>query len=103
MAQNNEPLGIDLKYLVNPTATGFDKNRDEWEVDITNGKAVLHFDKSDLIVEQGNYYVCFSTKDLGVGQYYITVTAHIPDSDFDDNFREEMWQAPLIPIVKPKK
>lgn len=103
MAQNNDLLGNDLKFLIDPSATGFDKFRDEWEVDVTNGKAVLHFDKTELIVEQGDFYVCFSSEALGQGQYYITVTAHIPDTDFDDNSREEVWQAPLINIQKPKK
>lgn len=97
-------IGSDLKFLVEPTASGFDKTRDEFEVTITRGSVEKTFYKSELAMdEQNNFYVCFSTDDFGAGQYYITVTTHTPDDDFDDGFREDVVQYPLIKIEKRKK
>ena len=100
-------IGSDLKYIVEPTADGFDKDRDDWEVTISRGAIERTFSKSELAMEtvdsKHNYYVCFSTEDFGVGQYYITVTTHTPDEDFDDGFREDVQQYPLIKVIKKKK
>ena len=100
-------IGTDLKFLVEPTADGFDKDRDEWEVTISRGDKKYTFSKSELSVEtvdnKNYYYVCFSTEDFGVGQYYITVTTHTPDEDFEDGFRDDIQQYPLIKVEKTKK
>lgn len=96
-------IGSDLKFLVEPTATGFDKDQHDWEVTISRGKDSRTWDKSELATDgEGNYYVCFSTNDFGTGQYMITVTTHTPDDDFDDGIRTDVNQYPLINIQKLK-
>lgn len=96
-------IGTDLKFLVEPTADGFNKVRDEWEVTISRGQNERTFSKSELAKdEQDNFYVCFSTDYFGVGQYYITVTTHTPDEDFEDGFRDDIQQYPLCKIEKQK-
>ena len=97
-------IGTDLKFLVEPSAAGFVKTRDEFEVVITRGSVEKKFYKSELAVdEQDNYYVCFSSEEFGAGQYYITIITHTPDEDFDDGFREDVKQYPLVNIQKTKK
>lgn len=97
-------IGTDLKFLVEPSTSGFDKMRDEFEVTITRGSVEKTFSKSELAMdEQNNFYVCFSTEEFGAGQYYITITTHTPDEDFDDGFRDDIQQYPLINVLKPKK
>lgn len=97
-------IGSDLKFLVEPTADGFNKNRDEWEVIISRGSTERTFSKSELAVdEHDNYYVCFSTEVFGYGQYYITFITHTPDEDFEDGFREDIVQYPLCKVEKLKK
>ena len=98
-------VGSDLKFLVEPSATGFDKEEDDWEVIISRGSGKeLVFNKEDLAKDgEGNFYVCFSTEGLGSGQYMITVIAHVPDNDFEDGFREEVENLALINIKKVKK
>ena len=101
---NEDYYGSDLKFLVEPSASGFLKARDEFEVTISRGNIERTWDKSELSVDvEGNYYVCFSTNDFGAGQYYITIVTHTPDDDFDDGFRDEIWQMPLLTVKKPKK
>lgn len=102
--KNEDYYGTDLKFLVEPSASGFLKGRDDFEVTISRGSTERTWSKSELVVDlDGNYYVCFSTNDFGNGQYYITVTTHTPDDDFEDGYRDEIWQAPLIEIKKPRK
>lgn len=100
-------VGGDLKFIVEPEADGFDKDRDEWEVTISRGSVEHTFSKSELAMEtvdqKNNYYVCFSTEEFGAGQYYITVTTHTPDEDFDDGFRDEPMQYALCKVEKLKK
>lgn len=97
-------IGTDLKFLVEPSASGFDKARDEFEVTISRGQTERTFSKSELSVDRdGNYYVCFSTDDFGTGQYYITIITHTPDDDFDDGYRDEIYQQPLVNVKKKKK
>lgn len=98
-------VGTDLKFLVEPSASGFDKEEDDWEVIVSKGKGKeFHFDRDDLAKDdQGNFYVCFSTEVYGSGKYMITVIAHIPDNDFEDGYREEVENAALINVKKIKK
>lgn len=96
--------GDDLKWLVEPSASGFMKERDDFDVTVSRGSAERTWSKSELSVDaDGNYYVCFSTLDFGPGQYYMTITTHTPDDDFDDGYRDEIFQLPLVNVKKPKK
>lgn len=98
-------VGTDLKFLVEPTASGFNKTEDDWEVEVSRGNGkVFHFDRDDLARdEEDNFYVCFSTETYGSGLYMITIIAHVPDVDFEDGYREEVENLALINIKKPKK
>jgi len=102
---NYDFLGNDLKFIIEPESFGFDKDEDEFEVTISRGSAHERtFKKEELVRDdEGNYYVCFNTEDFGTGKYMITVTAHIPDEDFDDGYRDEITQLELINIKKPRK
>lgn len=104
-AEYKDFVGTDLKFLVEPSATGFDKETDDWEVIVSRGKGrELHFDRDDLAKDgQGNFYVCFSTEAFGSGLYMITVIAHVPDDDFEDGYRDEVENFALINIGKIKK
>lgn len=76
--------GDDLKWLVEPSASGFMKERDDFDVTVSRSSVERTWSKSELSVDtDGNYYVCFSTLDFGPGQYYMTITTHTPDNDFD--------------------
>lgn len=101
---NEDYYGSDLKFLVEPSASGFVKERDNFDVTISRGNIERTWEKSELSMDvEGNYYVCFSTEDFGAGQYYMTVVTHTPDDDFDDGFRDEIDQIALINVKKPKK
>ena len=48
--------------------------------------------KSEMPTDRdGNYYLCFSTTDLGVGKVKAIITAEIPDTDFSGGFRTEVF------------
>lgn len=104
MTNENGYFGDDLKFLVEPSATGFDITRDEFYVTVSRGSKEHTWEKSELSIDSsGNYYVCFSTTEFGYGLYYMTITTRTPDDDFDDGFRDEIFQLELIDIKKPKK
>ena len=93
-------IGTDLKFLVEPTATGFNPATDQFEVTISCGEVSQTWTKSQLATDtHGNYYVCFSTSTFGNGIYYITVVTHTPDSDFTDGYREDVVPKPLIKVL----
>ena len=39
----------------------------------------------------GAYYLCFDTRDLGIGRVKAIVTAEIPDTDFSGGIRTEVF------------
>lgn len=101
MAVSNEQtyLGTELKYLIEITASGFSMADDDFEVEIIRGSKVLHFDKTDMETdEQGNWYVCFDTKDLKTGKISARITAHVPDNDYPDGIRDEVQRIDLITV-----
>ena len=100
--QDEAFIGTEKKYLIEIQSTGFDMDRDDFSIVLRRGTNKVEIPKSELIVEpytitvdgqevtKRNYYVVFDTRALGTGNVSITVTAHVPDTDFGDNVRDEV-------------
>ena len=96
-------FGSRLKFLVEPSADGFVKTRDNFIVTISCGEKKQEWEKDELIVdEHDNYYVPVDTEFFGTGVYIITVKTFTPDEDFDDGFRIGIDQMELCNILKPR-
>lgn len=91
-------LGTELKYLVEITAHGFSMADDNFFIDLIRGGVTRRFEKSDLITDGENYYLAFDTTDFGAGELYATITAYVPDNDFPDHLRTEVWKVKLTTI-----
>ena len=95
-------LGTELKYLLNIEASGFSMIEDDFEVELigTNGSNILH--KSEFPTDGGgHYYLCFNTLDYGAGFIDAVITAHVPDQDFSDNYRDEVTKiSPLVKVLE---
>ena len=54
------------------------------------GLKTLTVDKKNAIyIDKDNYVIRVDTSLVGAGAYYTTVTAYIPDTDFEDGIRPE--------------
>lgn len=92
MANNFPYLGTDLKYRLAIEAEGFSMVSDYFNVVITNGVNSIKITKDDCATDgQGNYYIMFNSSDLGPGVVKAIITAYVPDNDFPDSFREEVF------------
>ena len=90
-------VGTKLKFAITISSPGFDISEDDFTVDIRRGAKMLHFEKDDLVVdENGKYYVCFDTTELGGGIIEAIITAFVPDEDFDDGIRTEVVKLRLL-------
>ena len=93
-------IGSDVKFIVEPTSTGFNKLTDDFEVLLKKGNVTKLFHKSDMVVDaQNNYYICFNTAEFGKGLIQAIVTAHVPDSDFEDGYRDEVDKLDLLNVL----
>lgn len=100
MALEKAPIGSDVKFIVDISSPGFDMSRDDFSVTLTRGAVSNTYNKSDMAVDpEGNYYFCFSTEDYGKGLITATVTAQVPDEDFDDGTRTEIEKFDLLNVV----
>ena len=64
----------------------------DFEVRLVCGDNSLTVRKSEMPVDRdGKFYLCFDTRRLGVGWVKAIVTATIPDSDFSDGRRREVY------------
>lgn len=93
-------IGTELKYLVTIESPGFSMADDQFEITVKRGTKELNFTKSDLVLRDGNYYLCFDTTDLGTGEVTAIVTAHVPDVDFPDNLRTEVHKVELTKVKR---
>lgn len=62
----------------------------EVEVYCSVKKAIIIKKKEAIRVDGNNYIICFNTDDIGAGDLKLKITAHIPDSDFNDGLRTEV-------------
>lgn len=100
-------IGTELKFLIDIEADNFSMHDDDFTVEIARGPKHLFFRKEDLVEEEYtetvdnaevtkyHYYVCFDTANLGYGDVYAIVTAYVPDMDFDDGLRTEVYKVAL--------
>lgn len=91
-------FGTELKYLVTIESPGFSMADDQFEITVKRGTKELTFQKSDLVLRDGNYYLCFDSSDLGTGEVVAIATAHVPDADFQDGLRTEVHKVDLVKV-----
>lgn len=63
----------------------------DFNVELIGGTGRVTVYKASMPVDSdGNYYLCFDTKDLGVGKVKAIVNARINDPDFQGGIRKEV-------------
>lgn len=77
----------------------------DWNVLVftDNGIKTLTVDKRDAIyIDDDNYVICVDTSLVGAGMYFTTLTAYIPDTDFNDGIRPEKRTVYTGVIIDPR-
>lgn len=86
-------LGTELKLNIHIEPIG-DITMDDYNFEVEiycSPKKTIVIPKSDAIkIDENNYIVLIDTNIVGTGDLKCKVTAHIPDADFDDDFRTEI-------------
>ena len=97
-------LGTELKLNINIEPIGEITMDDyDFEVDIyCSLKRVQTITKREAIrVDSDNYILCVDSSLLGHGELKAKVTAFIPDTDFEDNYRTEVvYITTIYSIIK---
>lgn len=86
-------LGTEFKLNVNIEPIGgvtMDNYEFKIEAYCSSKKNVIIEKKDTIRIDESNYVIRLNSEDLGVGDLKCKITAHIPDADFDDNFRTEV-------------
>lgn len=94
----------DLKFLITINSEGFDIDRDDYRIVLKRGsKDEVQIDKSAIVVDGSNHYLCVTKEQLaslGTGDIYMVVYAEVPDSDFEDSMRSEVYKLLLCHIER---
>lgn len=96
-------LGSEKKLAITISCQGFDMGRDPWKVTIVNGGNKIICTRTDNAVIDSNYqwYLLIDTSKLGVGKPKAIIEIDVPDPDFADNYRHEVYVKQLDPIIRP--
>lgn len=95
-------VGTELKFAIDITANGFSMEDDDFKVVLRRGQKEVEYSKSDLVKDEvdGKYYLCFDTTEFGSGDIYIIIYAYVPDTDFSDGIRTEIYKQLLCTVKK---
>lgn len=87
-----EPLyfGQTPKYNIEITAGDLDMLDYDFTVRLQRGPNSVIIPKSQMIVDNEDWYLTFDTKALGVGTVRAIVIAEIPDTDYQGGVRTEI-------------
>jgi hypothetical protein len=88
-------VGTDLKFAINIICEGFVMDEDDFKIVLVNGKRKLEFNKDDLVENDGTWYLCFNSEDIGAGDIDMITYAYVPDGDFKDGYRTEIYKSVL--------
>lgn len=89
-------IGTELKYLVEITASGFSMINDDFNILLKRGSTTHLFQKDDLVRDGDDFYLCFDSAEFGKGPVTVVITAYVPDTDFDDGLRTEVYKFDLV-------
>ena len=92
-------LDTEFKYLVDIAASGFSMADDDFNIKLKRGNVVKVFQKDDLVRDGDDFYLCFDSAEFGKGSITAIITAYVPDSDFEDGFRTEVYKLELVNVL----
>ena len=75
----------------------------DFEADLICGERHITIEKGSMPKDSsGNYYVCFDTKNLGIGPVKAVITAKIPDEAFRDKggIRKEIYVIDRLTVIR---
>lgn len=96
-------VGSELKFALTITCEGFEQDTDPWTATIKTqmGKSIVCSKTENSIVDgQGQWYLLVDTAQLGSGLCSIVVEIDVPDNDFEDGYRHEVYAEQLM-TIKP--
>ena len=86
----------ELKYALTITAEGFSMDDDDWKVEIIGGRGKVTLEKKDCFDDgAGHWFFTLNSEAVGAGQPILAVTAYVPDEDFADGLRTEVYKKRL--------
>lgn len=104
-SNQNSVLGTRFKLNVHmPPTDGAHLSNVDWTatVFVKSGYKKLEISKQDAIyIDDDNYVIRVDSSLVGAGDYYLTLTANIPDPDFDDGIRVERKTIPTGVHIDP--
>ena len=84
------------------TSTGFSMDDDNWSVSVMcANKIVQVIPKEDCVKEEDNkWYVFINAEYLKKGDLTLVAHIYVPDSNFNDGYRDEVELAKVGKIIK---
>lgn len=94
--------GSELKFAFAIECEGFSMDNDPWSAVIRNGdKTIVCTSTENTVVDEtGKWYLLVDTALLGTGNCTLVVEIDVPDSDFPDNYRHEVYKQNLLTIKR---
>ena len=94
--------GSELKFSFQIECEGFSMDNDPWSAVIRNGdKTIVCTSTENTVVDEtGKWYLLVDTALLGTGNCTLVVEIDVPDSDFPDNYRHEVYKQNLLTIKR---
>ena len=94
-------VGTDLKFAINITASGFNMNRDDYDIKIVCGNRTKTVTQDDIVEGDNNtHYLLIDTSEFSGGLIKLIVTAKVPDDDFENDYRREVTVHDLCYVKK---
>ena len=102
----NSVKGTKFKLNINmPPIDGYSLEAVDWSAEVftKQGCKSLTVEKKDAIkVDKDTYRIPVDSAIVGAGEYWVTLTAQIPDTDFSDGFRPEVRTRPAGVTIDPR-
>lgn len=94
--------GTDLKFALTIEREGFNMDVDNWSVTVVsdNKSIVCNKIENTVIGEEGQWYLLLDTTLLNDGVCYLVIDIDVPDNDFPDGFRHEVYKQKLMTIKR---
>ena len=92
-------VGTELKMLANLKCEGFSMETDPWKVTVKRGSKEIVCTRGENTVFNGENWFCkIDTGLLGSGIYKVIGEVDVPDPDFENGYRHEVYVKEFGPV-----
>lgn len=101
MEKDHYFVGTELKFALTIECEGFSMDEDPWTATVKRGSRKVVCQRGENSVKDDDqWYILVDSSLLGKGECELVIDIDVPDPDFEDGYRHEVWRQEFFMVLR---